>query len=191
MTATPTAPALDLTVEHTLDTATTDMFYGLYVAAFGPLQTRAAARHMLTAAEFAEEMTDTRIEKYVVRDATGLPVALTTLATDLAALPWISPEFYLARYPEYAARGALFYLGYTLVHPSRAGQGVFLLMVNRLAERFLEAGAVCMWDSCEYNDARAIGQFAASLVADHDARIDRLDSQTYYAVAFDVARRPS
>ena len=178
---------LDLSVEHTLDAETTDAFYRLYVAAFAPLQTRAAARHMLSPGEFAEEMADRRIEKYVVRDSGGRPVALTTLATDLAALPWISPEFYLARYPEHAARGALFYLGYTLVHPSRAGRGVFLLMVNRLAERFVQARAVCMWDSCEYNDARAIGQFAASLVAERDARIDRLDSQTYYAVAFDTA----
>lgn len=175
---------IDLTIETTLDAPAIAELYDLYVAAFAPMQTRAAARHLLSAEEFAAEMTDERIEKYVVRTGDGRAVALTTLATDLDAVTWVSPAFYLARYPQHAARGALFYLGYTLVDPRHASQGVFLLMVNRLTARFAEAGAVCLWDTCQYNDARIIGQFAASMTVDHDAQVERLDVQTYYAVSF-------
>src|SRR3954462_4619950 len=106
-----------ITIEQSIDAEAIDAFYPLYVAAFDPIRTRAAARHMLTAEEFAEEMTDQRIDKYVVWHADGTPIALMTLATDLTAVPWISPEYCTARYPDHMSRGAVYYLGYTLVHP--------------------------------------------------------------------------
>jgi len=56
---------MKITIERTMSPAAIDTFYGIYVAAFDPLRTRAAARHLLSAQEFAAEMTDERIEKYV------------------------------------------------------------------------------------------------------------------------------
>lgn len=178
---------MNLTIERTLDAATIGTFYQLYVTAFDPLRTRAAARHMLTVEEFAEEMTDERIEKYVVRDEAGTPVAMTTVTADLTAVAWISPEYYAARYPDHAARAAVFYLGYTLVHPEHANQGIFTLMTDRLAERFTAARGVCVFDVCAYNDARTVGRFVATLSRTGEARVDALDVQTYYAASFGTA----
>jgi hypothetical protein len=175
---------LTVTVETTIDAEAIDAFYALYAAAFGPLSTLAAARHLLTAEEFAEEMTDERIDKYVVRDEHGVPIALTTIATDLTAVPWISPEFYAERYPEQYARSAVYYLGYTLVRPEHAGRRVFTMMIERVERRMAEERAVCGLDVCAYNDGRQIGRHLAGLGASAGARVERLDVQTYYAANF-------
>jgi hypothetical protein len=176
---------LKITIERALSAADIDIFYTVYVAAFGPLRTNAAARHLLTADEFADEMTDERIEKYVARGEDGEPVALTTLTTDFTAVPWISPDYYAARYPDHFARGALFYLGYTLVHPEHERRGVFARIAARIVRRLSEARAVCAFDVCGYNDdVHGIGKSIAALSRSLDMSMDTIDVQTYYAATF-------
>jgi hypothetical protein len=46
------------------------------------------------------------------------------LTTDLRAMPWLSGDFYTTRFPQQAARNAIFYLGYTLVHRDHEAEGV-------------------------------------------------------------------
>jgi hypothetical protein len=176
---------MKITIERTMSPEAIAAFYPLYVAAFDPIRTRAAARHILTAEEFAAEMTDERIDKYVVWDATGEPVALTTLATDLSAVPGISREYFAARYPAQYARGAVFYLGYTLVDPKHAGQGVFTLMTDRVERRLAQARAVCAFDVCASHDANKVGRRVAALAGSGDANVDAIDVRTYYAASFD------
>lgn len=173
-----------LTVLGALDPATVDAFYPAYAAAFEPLRTRAAARHILSAAEFAEEMTDPRIDKYVVWTDDGEPVAMTTMTTDLSAVAWISPEYFAARYPEHYARGAVYYLGYTLVGPGRKRHGAFALMMDAVVRRLIEGRAVCAFDICAYNDERGIGRRIAALCRAGNSTIDPVDVQTYYAASF-------
>jgi GNAT superfamily N-acetyltransferase len=175
---------MKISIDHTIAPDAVADFYAVYVAAFDPLRTRAAARHMLTAEEFRAEMTDERIDKYVVRDEAGAIIALGTLATDLAAIPWISPEYFAAHYPEQLARGAVYYLGYTLVKPEHARTGAYRLIMDHLERRCSEDRAVCGYDVCAYNDARTIGRRSASLAESWGARVDQLDVQTYYAASF-------
>jgi hypothetical protein len=177
---------MKLTIERVLSAAAITAFYPLYVAAFDPIRTRAAARHMLTAEEFEAEMTDERIDKYVVWGDNGEPVALSTLATDLSALPWISPEYFAARYPDQFARGAVYYLGYSLVHPEHASNGAFQLMLGAIERRGAEDRAVCAWDVSAYNDERAIGRRRKGLLA-AGWNVDTVDVQTYYTACYDGA----
>jgi hypothetical protein len=156
---------MTITIESYISDAHADMFYGLYAAAFGPVRTRAAARHMLTGEEFAEEMTDKRIEKYI-------------------AVPWISPEFYAARYPEETARGAVFYMGYTLVDRKRATAELFTELIQLLVDRLTPVQGVCVFDVCSYNDSRSVGRMAERLQSVGAADVEVLDVQTYYAASF-------
>jgi hypothetical protein len=176
---------MKVTVERVMSEAAIAVFYPLYVVAFDPIRTRAAARHMLTAEEFEAEMADERIEKYVVWDDNGEPVALGTLATDLSALPWISPEYFAARYPDQSARGAVYYLGYTLVHPQHAKQGAFQLMMGAIERRCGEARAVCAWDVSAYNDDGSIGRHRKAVLAAGGWIVDRVDVQSYYTASYD------
>ncbi len=47
-------------------------------------------------------------------------VGMTTVTTDLNAIPWINPTYYRHRYPRQAKNGTLFYLGYTFVDTGTA-----------------------------------------------------------------------
>ncbi|HET9518745.1 MAG TPA: hypothetical protein VFO77_13580 [Actinoplanes sp.] len=175
---------MTITIETHIDDAAVAKFYGLYAKAFTPMQARAAARHLLTGEEFAEEMADKRIEKYVAWDHDGEPTALLTFTADLSAVPWISPAFYAARYPQETARGAVFYLGYTLVDRTRAAAQLFTDLCQALAERLAAAQAVCVYDVCAYNDSRSVGRMTEQLRSMGAADIETLDVQTYYAASF-------
>ncbi len=175
---------MTVTIENYISDAHVDMFYGLYAAAFGPVRTRAAARHMLTAEEFAEELADKRVEKYVAWDADGEPMALMTFTGDLTAVPWISPAFYAARYPEESARGAVFYMGYTLVDRQRATAALFTELIQLLVDRLTPVQGVCVFDVCAYNDSRSVGRMAERLRSVGAADVEVLDVQTYYAASF-------
>ncbi|WP_205862107.1 hypothetical protein [Planosporangium thailandense] len=177
---------MKLTIETVLGASATAAFYPLYVAAFEPIRTRAAARHLLTAEEFEAEMADERIDKYVVWDDNGEPVALSTLTTDLAAVPWVSPEYFAARYPDRVARRAVHYLGYTLVHPDHARNGVFNLMIEAIERRCADARGVMAFDVCSYNDARSVGRRIERLGRYDGVTLSAVDVQTYYAATFDA-----
>jgi hypothetical protein len=175
---------MNITVESHISDAHVENFYRLYAAAFTPVQTRAAARHMLSAEEFAEEMADKRVDKYVVWNDAGEPVAMTTFTADLTAVPWISPQFYAFRYPDESARGALFYMGYSLVDRERAEAGAFPAMIQELVNRVAAVKGVCVFDVCAYNDGRGVGRMWDRLTSRGVGQVEVLDTQTYYAASF-------
>ena len=76
---------------------------------------------MLTRDEFFDHLADPRVDKYVAWQSASEPVGITTLTKHLDALPWISAEYYAARYPEEWSRNAVYYLGFTLCRPDVAG----------------------------------------------------------------------
>ncbi|MBL0887720.1 hypothetical protein HGK34_15780 [Myceligenerans sp. I2] len=158
----------------------------LYLDAFEPLRTRAAARHVLRREEFDQEMADRRVTKLVARDRDGEPVGLTTLATDLTAVPWVSPEFFTARYPEHAARGAVWYIGFTLSHPSRRSTRTFMDMIDALVAHLTENQVVCAYDVSRFNDESRhfADNLRRHLERTEDVTVETVDQQTYYATTF-------
>ncbi len=140
------------------------------------------ARQLLHESEFLEEMHDPRVQKYVAWSPEGEIIGISTLTSELATVPWISPAYFAHHYPEHAARGAVFYLGFTLVRRDQRRGRVFQAMVERMAEVMIEARGVCAWDICLHNDevlglganiTRMIGRFA-------DVTVAPIDRQTYY-----------
>lgn len=181
-----TTPTIRITVEDTLDAGTTEEFYGLYAAAFGPLRDHAAARQVLTHEEFAEIMTDARVAKYIAWDEDWQPLGITTISNDLDTVAWISPEFYAARYPEHFARRALYYIGFALAHPGKRRQGVFLTMLDAILARFARESAVCLYDICEHNNEAMNFADVVRMRGEHvtDVTVRELDAQTYYGARF-------
>ena len=172
-----------ITKDCVLPDQVSSTLYNIYTSAFDPLRTRAAARHMLTAEEFAVEMKDPRIDKYVVWNTDDVPIGLTTLTCDLSAIPWVSKEYYVSRYPDAAADGRLFYLGYILVESPYRRSSAMIMMTGEVNRRLSLAHGVLGFDMCGYNDASGIGRHAKQLLASSD-RIERLDVQTYYGADF-------
>ena len=188
MTTTPAAGSgrARVTFEEIVDAELAERFWELYLAAFEPLRTRAAARHVLHREEFDEEMSDPRVLKLLAHDHDGTAVGLTTLATDLAAVPWVSPEFFAARYPEHAARSAVWYIGFTLAHPGRRASRTFMDMIDALVEHLAAHHVVCAYDVSRFNDdsLRFAENLRRHLERTQDVRVETVDQQTYYATTF-------
>jgi GNAT superfamily N-acetyltransferase len=165
-------------VETVVDGADLEVLHPLYLRAFAPLVTRAAARHVLTRAEFDDEMADPRILKVLVRDDDGVPAALTTLTRDLTAVPWVNPSYFWTRFPDAVGRGAMFYLGYIFVDPDRRRSQALLLMAAEIKQRLQAARAVVGFDTCLYNDQHGIGRWTGWLFGP-TSTVSSLDTQTY------------
>ncbi|RPF21585.1 hypothetical protein [Myceligenerans xiligouense] len=176
----------DVVFQTAVDGETADRFWELYLEAFGPLRTRAAARHVLRRDEFDEEMADPRVTKILARDERGAAVGLTTLATDLAAVPWVSPEYFAARYPEQAKRGAVWYVGFTLAHPERRATRTFMRMIDALVAHLAENRVVVAYDVSRYNDdtLRFADNLRRRMERAADVTVETVDQQTYYAATF-------
>ncbi|MCP2265408.1 hypothetical protein ACFQHV_01825 [Promicromonospora thailandica] len=178
--------AADVAFETVVTGAVAELFWDLYREAFEPLRTRAAARHVLHREEFDDELADPRVTKLLARDEQGTPVGLTTLATDLAAVPWVSPEFFAARYPEHAARGAVWYIGFTLAHPGRRSTRTFMDMIDALVEHLARHRVVCAYDVSRFNDdsLRFADNLRRHLERTRDVTVETVDRQSYYATTF-------
>jgi hypothetical protein len=104
------------------------------------------------------------------------------LTRDLATVPWISPEYFAERYPEQAARQAIYYWGFTLTLPARRRKRFFLAMLTAIAEVVAADRGVCGYDICAFNNATMeladqIEQLSHRMA---NVTFDVIDTQTYY-----------
>lgn len=179
-----------VTVETEVEADEAERFYTLYQAAFGRLRLLGAARQVLHRDEFFQEMRDPRVSKYIAWSAEDRPIGLTALSADLATVPWISPEFFAARFPEHAARNAIYYVHFMLAHPDERRSGSFDAMFQAVTDLFLAERAVSLYDICAYNIVSH--NFAANLRSRLEAAasviVEALDSQTYYSAVFEGPR---
>ncbi|GAB2585484.1 hypothetical protein [Microlunatus antarcticus] len=177
-------------VETEVGGADLEILHPLYLRAFAPLVTRAAARHVLTRDEFDGEMADPRILKLLVRDDDGVPVGLTTLTRDLTAVPWVNPSYFWTRFPDAAGRDALFYLGYTLVDPERRRSQALLLMASEVKHQLESTRGVVGFDTCAYNDEHGVGRWTGWLFGPRST-VASLDTQTYSVADYRHGRLPT
>lgn len=177
-------PAL-ITVEGVVESHHLEALWALYLEAFGPLRTLAAARQVLHRDEFMDEMSDPRVMKYVAWGEDGSPQAMATLTADLDAVPWISPEYYAARYPEHTARKAVYYWGFALARPDTQTSFLFRKIFQEILTKLAAEKAIVAYDICRFNNHTM--RFAQQLETVGrrfaDVTVENLDSQNYYSAA--------
>jgi hypothetical protein len=124
--------------------------------------------------------------KFVGWDRNGDPAAMLILATDLRHVSWISQEFYESRYPEQAARKAIFYVVAALVRPTARGslwfRAVLLESIKYAASR---RGVGCI-DCCQHNVEnvqipRIVDRLSASVA---EVEPQEIDTQSYFAYVY-------
>ena len=162
---------------------TIDDLYPRYAGAWEVLLVEAAARHVLSLEEFREEMRDGRLEKHVVIDDDDRVVAMTTLTTELDAIPWINPTFYRERFPAEAAAGTLFYLGYTFVDVEHRRSAALTLMAEAVNKRLARAHGVIGFDICGWGMERGIGRRIERMFSGSVGVITG-DTQTYFVADY-------
>lgn len=166
--------------------AAADILYSLYRQAFDPLRVQAAARHVVTHEEFSHQMEDERVDKYVAWEAEAKPIGMITLTRRLEAVPWISPEFYAARFPDQWARNAVYYLGFGLARPSTREARFLETCAAMCVEPLVAERAVIAYDVCSYNNDVLDFADRIARAAQHGSlsQLQKLDTQVYYAVNF-------
>lgn len=170
---------MKVTLERQLPEELVVKFWALYDMAFAPLKAASPCRQYLLEDEFREEMADERILKFILRDGDD-PVSLALVATDLEAVPWISPPYFQAQYPEEFSAGRVYYFGALLTVPDRRRAGYVDFLLAWLINFVVANDGVAAFDCCQIND-----QFLPALIrkaSDEQARFEvaQLDAQTYY-----------
>ena len=176
---------VSITVETHIDLDTAQSLYEFYLEEFGELATKAVARQVLHKHEFMDAMDDERVHKYLARDQQGQVVAMCTLTSHLETVPWVSPAYFTHRYPEHAARGAVYYLGFVLVRRQCRRSRLFRQLIERVVEVLVSERAVCSYDICGLNDDHMLGgNIEALLHGISDVEVAPVDAQTYYTAMF-------
>jgi hypothetical protein len=171
---------------HTVASPVAEEFLDIYRSAFLPLERLAPARQSLTDDEFMMEMRDERVLKFVCNDGDQDTVALGFMAADLSVVPWISPPYFEARFPDHYARGAIYYFGSLLVRPDRQGGSWATMLLTEMSKRVMANSAIAAFDCCAYNvNVLRLPELIAT-VGQRLGRVEtvELDSQQYFAYLF-------
>lgn len=169
---------------------TIEDLYPRYATAWEMLLLEAAARHRLSLPEFRHEMLDPRLEKHVVLDADDRVIAMTTMTTDLDAIPWINPAFYRHRYPDECANGTMYYLGYSFVDIEHRRTRAFAMMTEAVDERLSSVHGVIGLDMCGFAIEHGIGRRLQRLFPS-SREVVRGDTQTYLIADYRMPQRTS
>lgn len=197
LTIKPAAPAASPATQPTHRIETLDVlpqplieeFLPIYQTAFAPLEELAAARQSFSDEEFREEMADPAFVKFLIWSGDEA-VALTFGTTNLHKMPWVSPRFYEKRYPDHAARDAIFYGHSICVRPERQGGPWAGLALDALLRHIAAFDGILALDTCSFNNdivkipdmVRRVSDRIGSYV------VDELDCQRYFGFVFGGAR---
>jgi len=155
-------------------------YWPLYDEAFAALRTASPCRQFLTEDEFMEEMADPRILKFVLWDD-GEAVGMALVAEDLSAVPWISADYFAARFPLEYAEGRLFYFGALLTAPHARRNGNAKRLLAALSEHVATVDGIAAFDCAGVNVPYVPDLVAAIADEVTDLETERIDAQHYYA----------
>ncbi len=153
----------------------------MYETAFEPLQELALLNHLYARDEFEALLQDDRIIKIVAR-ADGEPVGLAMVTNELSIVPQISPPFLHKRFPEEAARSAVYFGIMVFVAESHMRSTVFPRLVAGMGQVTAEASGVIVFDICRHNlDTLDLAeQIKAIAFWFPGATFDLIDQQSYF-----------
>ena len=175
---------VSVTTEFTVDVDTAEALWEMYSASFVALQDRAAARQLVSRHDFDLEVLDPRVTKYIARTDDGSLAGLSTLSNDLTTVPWISPEFYAARYPVHFAERTVFYCGISMVHPDARSTRAFAQMVSAFGRDIAAVNGILAADMCRFNvEGVEVARMVTLMMnrAWGSAHLVELDTQIYMA----------
>lgn len=175
------AGPLRVSHELSLGGVVAESIWQLYRQNFEPLADLAVLQHFYSHSEILAELANPQIVKIVGwRD--GVPVGLAMVTNSLDDVPQISPRFLRMRYPDHAARNAIFFGILVMVAPDSRGRTLFSRLYTELWQVAALAGGVLVFDMCEFNRETFDTDVLTQRIADNFPRssVKVLDRQTWY-----------
>lgn len=174
-------PPVDVTVELVIEGEEAEKLWETYRVNFAPLGELAALQHVFSREEILDELADPRIQKIVGWEGAE-PVGLGMVTNELECVPQMSPEFLRARYPEHAARNAIYYGILVAVSSPHRGLTLFNRVYTTLWQIAAADDGVLAFDICKFNrdafDADSLIDRIASNFPDSSVRV--ADQQTWW-----------
>lgn len=160
-----------------------EAIWEMYEEAFVPLDELAAQRHLWSKEEVLAELGDPRIVKYVGWSG-DRPAGLAMITNHLELVPMISPAFLRRRFPEYAARNAIFYGIVIFVRPSHRGRTLFARLGSHMGQETALHGGVVLFDVCNHNrEEHAVDDNLGRLaVPFKNSSMSLVDQQSWFAI---------
>jgi hypothetical protein len=175
------AAPVSVTHERTITGALAERLWDGYRVSVGPLAELAVLQHVDPRDEVLGMLANPRITKIVAWQG-GEPVGLGLVTNHLEAVTEISPAFLRAKFPEFAARDAIYVGMLVLVLPGVRGSTVFSRVYHELWNVPARAGGVLVLDVCEFNRTMFDTDALTARIAANFPRssVDVLDRQTWY-----------
>jgi hypothetical protein len=170
-----------ITHERYIDGDVAEALWEGYRENFTPLTELAILQHLYPREEILAELANPDILK-IVGWQDGRPVGLGMVTNVLEAVPQISPGFLRAKYPEHAARQAIYFGILVMVSPRVRGRTLFGRIYTELWQVPARAGGVLAFDVCEFNRTMFDADALASRISSQfpRAHVGVVDRQTWY-----------
>jgi hypothetical protein len=177
----PVAPPLVISHERTVDGDLHDVLWDMYVASVGPLAELAMLKHLDTYDEFTALLANPKVLKLVARQG-STPIGLGLVTNSLEDVSEISPPFLRSRYPDFAARDAIYVGMLIMVAPGARGMTAFSRIYTEMWQVVARAAGLLIFDICEFNRTTFGADEIAQRIADGFPRasVEVLDRQTWY-----------
>ncbi len=153
----------------------------MYETAFEPLQELALLNHLYAREEFEALLADDRIVKIIARSE-GEPVGMAMVTNELTIVPQISPPFLHRRFPDEAARSAVFFGIMVFVAEAYMRSTVFARLVAGMGQVTAEESGVIVFDICRHNmeTFQLEEQIKSIAFWFPGATFDLIDQQSYF-----------
>jgi len=171
-----------VTVERVPSRESWGDLWNLYFEAFEPLKELALLNHLYQRADFEGLLADERVTKLIAW-VEGMPVGLAMITNELQLVPQISPPFLHRKYPEHAARRAVFFGIMIFVADLHRRSTTFARLIAGMGQITAEASGVVVFDICRHNLAASEldKQIASISRWFPGSSFEQIDEQHYFA----------
>lgn len=162
-----------------------EALWEMYRDAFEPLEALAIQQHLWSRQEILDELANEEIVKFIGWND-DVPVGLAMLTKNLDLVPMISPKFLRSRFPEHAARDAIFYGIAIFVRNGYRGKTLFARLGTHMAQETALSAGVVLFDICSFNREHGsldvnLGRLARPFT---NSAMSMVDQQSWFAVDF-------
>lgn len=174
---------LEIMFVQSLTEAEIDELWELYDTTFRPLNRKSPCRQSFYEPEFREAMFNPDIFK-LGTFVDGDLMSMAIWSRNLECFPWLSRDFFAARYPElYASKGITYVVG-LLTKPEAERRGYGSASAKQTTEEILAHGGLMVVDVCDAN--ADLPRVAAEHYFGKYANVEQipLGTQSYWGLQF-------
>jgi hypothetical protein len=177
----PVTQPLVITHELSIEGELAEQLWDMYVTGVTPLAELAVLKHLDTRDTVIAQLRNQRITKLVAWQGNE-PIGLGLITNSLDDVDEISPTFLRTKYPDFAARDAIYVAMLIVAAPGARGITVFSRISTEMWQVPGRVNGLIVFDVCEFNrvtfDAEELGKRVAGNFP--NATVDFLDRQTWY-----------